>query len=52
MYWSALDSVGKALTVNELGLAARKAVGNGKYQYKKRTRKKGADFFPSLKTIG
>lgn len=45
MYWSALDFVGKVLPVNELGLAARKAIGNGKYQYKKRTRNKRADCF-------
>lgn len=31
----------KPLTVNELCLAARKAIGNGKYQYKKKQEKKG-----------
>lgn len=41
MYWSALDSVGKALTVNEFSLAARKAIGNGKYQCKKNQEKRG-----------
>jgi len=47
----------KPPTVNELCLAARKGIGNGKCQCRKRTRKKGADSFLkvcflSLKNIG
>lgn len=38
----------KPLAVNELCLAARKAIENGKYQYKKKQEKRGRQLFKSM----